>query len=186
MAKHSVQVRHGRVDIHRDQGIVERWNRTLSERLFGHLYALEMRLPSGERSTVWVKRLPSVVVALNGKVSRLIGKKSDAIKAKTLQAQPSSVVPSRPLRLKELKVPSGVGVRYLYQPSELEDGRRRAADPVWSLDVYRLGRSVTKPGEPVLYFLQDGPPSGFVREELLVVQCNTATTWWGPQALRTA
>ena len=48
LAKHSVQVRRGRVDIHRDQGIVERFNRTLAERLFGHQYAQEMRLPSGE------------------------------------------------------------------------------------------------------------------------------------------
>ena len=39
LAKHSVQVRRGRVDIHRDQGVVERWNRTLAERLFGHQYA---------------------------------------------------------------------------------------------------------------------------------------------------
>ena len=85
LAKHSVQIRRGRVDIHRDQGIVERFNRTLAERLFGHQYAQERRLPSGERSTEWVKRLPSVVTALNGEVTRLTGKKpSDAIKAKTL------------------------------------------------------------------------------------------------------
>ena len=32
LAKHSVQVRYGRVDIHRDQGIVERFNRTLALR----------------------------------------------------------------------------------------------------------------------------------------------------------
>ena len=36
LAKHNVEARRGRVDSHRDQGIVERWNRTLSERLFGH------------------------------------------------------------------------------------------------------------------------------------------------------
>ncbi|MEW8191821.1 MAG: DDE-type integrase/transposase/recombinase [Candidatus Thiodiazotropha endolucinida] len=176
LAKHSVQVRRGRVDIHRDQGIVERFNRTLAERLFGHQYAQEMRLPSGERSTEWVKRLPSVVAALNGEVTRLTGKKpSDAIKAKTLTQKPSSVVPGRPLGLKEQKVPSGVGVRYLYQPGELEGGRRRATDPVWSLEVYRLGRSVTKPDEPVLYYLQgdDAPQRGFVREELLAVPSDT-------------
>ena len=55
LAKHSVQVRRSRVDIHRDHGIVERLNRTLAGRLFGHQYAKEMRLPSGERSTEWVK-----------------------------------------------------------------------------------------------------------------------------------
>ena len=65
LAKHGVEVRRGRVDIHRDQGVVERWNWTLAERLFGHQYAQEMRLPSGQRSTEWVARLPSVVAALN-------------------------------------------------------------------------------------------------------------------------
>ncbi|MEW8318349.1 MAG: DDE-type integrase/transposase/recombinase [Candidatus Thiodiazotropha sp.] len=174
LAKHFVQVRRGRVDIHRDQGIVERWNRTLAERLFRHQYAQEMRLPSGQRSTEWVARLPGVVAALNGEVTRLTGKKpSDAIKAKTVAQKPSSVVPARPVGLKEQKVPSGVGVRFLYQPGELEGGRRRATDPVWSLDVYRLGRSVTKSDEPVLYYLQDGPQRGFVREELLVVPPDT-------------
>ena len=112
---------------------MERWNRTLAERLFGHQYAQEMRLPSGQRSTEWVARLPSVVAALNGEVTRLTGKKpSDATKAKTLRrgAQKPSVVPGRPVGLEEQKVPSGVGVRYLYQPGELEGGRRRATDPV--------------------------------------------------------
>ena len=134
-----------------------------------------MRLQSGERSTEWVKRLPSVVAVLNGEVTRLTGKKpSDAIKAKTLTQKPS-VVPGRPLVLKEQKVPSGVGVRYLYQPGELEGGRRRATDPVWSLEVYRMGRSVTKPDETVLYNLQGNYAlqRGFSGEELLAVPSDT-------------
>ena len=32
LSKHKVEVRRGRVDIHRDQAIVERFNRTLTER----------------------------------------------------------------------------------------------------------------------------------------------------------
>ena len=176
LAKHSVQVRRGRVDIHRDQGIVERFNRTLADRLFGHQYAREMRLPSSERSTELVKRLSSVVAALNVEVTRLTVKKhSDAIKAETLTQSPCFVVPGRSLGFKEQKVPSGFGVRYLYQPGELEGGRRRATDPVWSLEVYQLARSVTKPDEPVLYYLQgnDAPQQGFVREELLSVPSDT-------------
>ncbi|MEW8689258.1 MAG: DDE-type integrase/transposase/recombinase, partial [Candidatus Thiodiazotropha sp.] len=73
LAKHSVRVRRGRVDIHWDQGFVERFNRTLAERLFGHQYAQEMRLHSGQRSTEWVKRLPAVVAALNSEATRLTG-----------------------------------------------------------------------------------------------------------------
>ena len=44
-------IRRGRVEIHRDEAIVERFNRTLAERLFGYQYAVEMRLHEGKRST---------------------------------------------------------------------------------------------------------------------------------------
>ena len=174
LAKHQVEVRRGRVDTHRDQGIVERFNRTLAERLFGHQYAQEMLLSSGERSREWVHRLPGVVSALNGEVTRMISKKPvDAIKTKRVKQKASAVVPGRPVGVQEEKLPSGAGVRYLYQPGELEGGRRRATDPVWSLKIHRLGGSFTMSGDPVLYYLQDGPQRGFVREELLVVPTDT-------------
>ena len=83
MEKHKTYIRRGRTEIHRDQAIVERFNRTLAERLFGHQYAVEMLLPEGKRSTEWVKRLPDVVNALNTEVTRLTGKRpASAIKEK--------------------------------------------------------------------------------------------------------
>ena len=173
LAKHNVSIRRGRVDIHRDQGIVERFNRTLAERLFGHQYAQEMRLPKGERSAEWVARLPAVIAALNSEETRLTGKKpKDAIKFKRVAQKPSSVY-HRPVGLDEQKLPSGAGVRFLYQPGELEGGRRRATDPVWSLGIYRLARAVAISGAPVVYYLESGPRRGFVREELLVVPSDT-------------
>jgi len=42
MEKHKTYIRRGHVDIHCDQAIVERFNHTLAERLFGHQYAMEM------------------------------------------------------------------------------------------------------------------------------------------------
>ena len=53
LAKHNVQVQRGAADNHRQQGIVERFNRTLAERLFGHQYTQKMLLAtrgSSERS----------------------------------------------------------------------------------------------------------------------------------------
>ncbi len=137
-----------------------------------------MRLPDDERSTEWVARLPAVVLALNSEVTRLTGKKpKDAIKSAGVTQKPSSVVSGRPVGLKVQKLPSGVGVGCLYQPGELEGGRCRTADPEWSLMVYWIGRSVTKGGEPVLYYLHapgDAVPAcGFVCEELLVVPWDT-------------
>ena len=172
----SVSCWRGRFDIHRDQSIVERFNRTLAERLFWHQYAQEMRLTSGERSTEWVKRLPSVVAALNGEVTRLTGKKSsDAINAKSLTKKALLFSPWTPSWSQRPESPLGGRVRYLNQPGDMEGDRRRATEPVWSLEVYRLERSVTKPDETVLYHLQgdDAPQRGFVREELLVVPFDT-------------
>ena len=179
LAKHGVSVRRGRVDVHRDQGIVERFNRTLAERLFGHQYAQEMlfhaaQAPATAQSSEWVARLPAVVAALNGEVTRLIGKRpSEAIRRKAVSARPAAPA-RRPVVFKERKLPPGVGVRYLYQPGELEGGRRRATDPTWSLTVHRVERTVTKTGDPVVYYLCAGAPSrGFVREELQVVPPDT-------------
>ena len=163
LAKHGVEVRRGRVDIHRDQG--ERFNRTSMPRRCGSLRA------RGPRSGL--SDCPQLS-QLNSEDTRLTGKKPrDAIRDGRV-AQKPFLPADRPFGLQEQKLPSGVGVRYLYRSGELEGGRRRATDPVWSLEVYRLGRSVTKPGEPVLYYLQDGPPHHrFVREELLVVPPDT-------------
>ena len=72
LVKHGVRVRCGHVDIYRDQGIVERFNRTLAERLFGHQYAQELVDPS-RRSWEWVHRLLTVVAALNSERTRLTG-----------------------------------------------------------------------------------------------------------------
>ena len=127
-------------------------------------YAVEMLLPEGKRSTEWVKRLPDVVSALNNKVTSLIGKKpAVAIKEKAVSSKPSKKY-SRPVGLDEKKLPPLIKVRYLYQPGELEGGTKRATDPIWSLKVYQVVENNTKPNEPVVYYLSDGPKRGFVRE----------------------
>ena len=91
MENHKTYIRRGRAEIHRDQAIVEGFNRTLAERLFGHPYAVEMLLPEGQRSTSWVKRLPDVVSALTNKMTSLIGKKpAVAIKEKAVSLKPST------------------------------------------------------------------------------------------------
>ena len=161
MENHKTFIRRGRTEIHRDQAIVE------------HQYAAEMRLPEGHQSTAWVKRLPEVVSALNNEVTSLTGKKpAVAIKEKAVAAKPSTKY-LRPAGQKEKKLPSLVSVRYLFQPGELEGGVKKATDPIWSLKVYSVERSVTKSNQPVLYYLCDGPKRCFVREELLVIPPNT-------------
>ena len=79
MENNKTSIRCRRTEIHRDQAIVERFNRTLAERLLGYQYAVEMNMKQtnkNNKSTEWVKRLPEVVSALNNEVARLIGKKA--------------------------------------------------------------------------------------------------------------
>ena len=85
MEKHKTYIRRGCAEIHHDPAIVEHFNRTLAEHLFGHQYAVEMRLPEGQQYTAWVKRLPDVSLALNNEETRLTGKKPTvAIKEKAV------------------------------------------------------------------------------------------------------
>ena len=120
MAKeHNVTIRRGRPNIHRDQAIVERFNRTLAERLFGHQYAVEMHANPdsatlSSRSTAWVKRLPEVVSALNNEVTRLLDKKpADAIREKAVSSKPATPY-MRTVGVNERKLPPQAHVRYVY------------------------------------------------------------------------
>ena len=172
MKKHNVSIKRGEAAQHRAQAIVERFNRTLAERLFGHQYAQEIVLAArggkNVRSTEWVSRLPNVVKALDNEETRLIGMKPvDAIKKKEVKAMGSA-----PQKLKnEIQIPGNVKLRYLYAPGELEGGeRRRATDPNWSLETYTIDEIVKTPGDPILYYLSEGAPKrGFVRQELMFV-----------------
>ena len=169
--KHNVTISRGIKDAHRSQALVERYNKTLSERLFGYQYATDLHLDSGKSKT-WVKRLPLVVNALNHEETRLIGMKPiDAIKQKTVVSKPSA-----PLLGKEKILPYSVNVRYLYQPGELEkDQRLRATDPIWSLKTYKIKSYVEQKGQPIIYYLEDGPKRGFVKQELLIIPKDTVT-----------
>ena len=67
-------------------------------------------------------------------------------------------------------------VRYLYEPGELKgqqyggERRKRSADPVWSVDVYKIKDRYIKKHQPMLYYLDGGPKRSFVFEELQPIQ----------------
>ena len=183
MKSKNVKIRRGETGLHRSQAIVERFNRTFAEKLFGHQYAQEYlsaaasSKSSNARSREWVARLPDVINSLNKESTRLTGKTPlEAIKLPEVKHLSSSK--SRPKTKVESLLPRGVKVRYLYQPGELEGGeRRRATDPIWSLDFYEI-RQVMPHSQPIVYYLHHGtnslaPKRGFVREELLVVPDDT-------------
>ena len=116
MEKHDVITQRGDPSQHRSQGIVERFNRTLADRLFSYQYHKELEDPS-KSNRKWVSRLQNVVSALNNEKARLIGMKPvDAIKL-TLVKQGFSQ-PVKDYEEKLLDV--GTKVRYLYESGELE------------------------------------------------------------------
>jgi transposase InsO family protein len=173
---HGTQIRRGEPNIHRMQGIVERFNRTLAEQIFGVQYAKEILLAaresrpvSKERSTEWVQNLPLYIANLNGTVTRMISlKPSEAIKL--------GYIPQQKTNKKEevLELSTDERVRYLYEPGELEGGYRRATDPNWSLSTHTIDRVLEHNDQPILYYLDPtGPQRSFVREELLVVPASS-------------
>ena len=80
MEKHDVIIKRGDPSQHQSQGIVEKFNRTLADRLFRYQYHKELEDLS-KSSQEWVSRLQNVISALNNEKTRLIGMKPvDAIK----------------------------------------------------------------------------------------------------------
>ena len=168
MEKHDVIIQRGDPSQHRSQGIVERVNRTLADRLFSYQYHKELKDPS-KSNRVWVFRLQNVVSSLNNEKTRLIGiKPVDAIK-QTLVEQGFSQ-PTKEYEEKLLDV--STKVRYLYEPGELEgyqykgERRKRSTDPIWSVDVYKIKDRYVQEHQPMLYYLDSGPKRSFVFEEL--------------------
>lgn len=172
MNKNNVKIQRSEAKNHRAQSIVERANRTLSEKLYSHQYAQEM-LKEG-RSHKWVERLPDVVRGINSGVKRITGK-TPISSIKLSDVGEKHVKYKRPIGLQEERLPAGVRVRYLYQPGEYEGGdKNRATDPKWSVGVYDIVRTVVGNNQPVLYYLSAGAPRrNFVREELQVVPKDT-------------
>ena len=156
------------------QGIVERFNRTLADRLFSYQYHKELENPS-KSNREWVSRLQNVVSALNNKITRLIGMEPvDAIK-QTLVKQGFS----QPVKDYEEKLPGiGTKVRFLYEPGELEGQqygskrRKRSTDPIWTVDVYKIKDFIflVQKHQPMLYYLDGGSKQSFVFEELQPIQ----------------
>ena len=156
---------------------MERFNRTLADRLFTYQYHKELEDPP-KSNREWVSRLQNVVSSLNNEKTRLIGMKPvDAIK-QTLVEQGFS----QPIKEYEEKLLDvGTKVRYLYGPGELElegyqlelegyqykgERRKRSTDPIWSVDVYKIKDRYVQKHQPILYYLDAGPKRSFVLEEL--------------------
>ena len=159
MENHDVIIQRGDPSQHRSQEIVERFNRTLADRLFSYKYHKELEDPS-KSNREWVSRLQNVVSSLNNEKIGLIGMKPvDAIK-QTLVKQEFS----QPIREYEEKLLDvGTKVRYLYKPGELEgyqykgERRKQSTDPIWSVDVYKIKDRYVQKHQPTLYHLDAGP-----------------------------
>jgi len=168
MKQRGVRIRIG--TSHKHQSIVERFNRTLAEKLFRIQDARE--LVSDEVDTAWVENLQVIVDYLNNSVTRLLGiSPAEAIHKDEVYALPSKIRKTRPIGEDEVRLPAGTSVRYLLDKSDFID-KRRATDPIWSKKIFTIESSSVISGQPVMYRL-DGPKKIFIREELLEVPLDT-------------
>ena len=168
MEKNDMMIQYGDPSQHRSQGIVERFNRTLADRLFTYQYHKELEDPSKSKRE-WVSILQNVVSSLNNEKTRLIGMKPvDAIK-QTLVEQGFSQ-PFKEYEEKLLNI--GTKVIYLYEPGESEgyqykgERKKRSTDLIWSVDVYKIKDKYVQKHQPTLYYLDSRPKRSFVFEEL--------------------
>lgn len=170
MDENGVRIRVGTT--HKHQSIVERFNRTLAEKLFRIQDAIKM--VNKLENTEWVKNLQPVINDLNNSITRLIGMSpAEAIQRDAVSAAPSKIHKNRAIGYNETCLPSGTVVRYLLDDSEHKGIKRRATDPIWSQKIFEIDSVTVIDGQPVMYRLVDGPKKIFTREELLVVPPDT-------------
>jgi hypothetical protein len=186
MKEHSVKIQKAKSKP--TMGIVERYNRTLIEKLFPSQDASDLlTLHLNKVSRVWVKNLPIVVEYINNSITCQLGiSPADAIKKEEVLAKPSYPWDD-PIGFDEEKLSGDVLVRYLLYPSDLEGGRRRARDLNWSLHIYHIHQSMVQKNQLVLYWLEEvpfglvdndnymlkHPERSFVKEELMIILFNT-------------
>ncbi|GBC22949.2 hypothetical protein RIR_jg40706.t1 [Rhizophagus irregularis DAOM 181602=DAOM 197198] len=111
----------------RTVGIVERYNRTLVEKLF----------PSQDASD-----LLTLVTQQLG-ISPAVAIKKSRVSSR------SSYPRDGPVGYEEEKLPPDISVKYLLEPNDLEGGRRRAGDMNWSPKIYHIHMSLTQKNQPV-------------------------------------
>jgi transposase InsO family protein len=179
MTKHNVSVSRADAGNHRAQALVERFNRTLAEKLFTVQYAQEIlkeaRQEKDVRSREWVNNLQVVVKELNNTKTRLIKMTpEEAIKKDNVESVTRSAKDQVDKNEQVIDLGPHEKVRYLLEPGEIEgDTRRRATDPIWSLEMYDIedvtrGLGLQGPSQPYLYKLRD-IKRRFVKDELLIV-----------------
>ena len=174
MEENDVHIQRGKPGNHKAQAIAERANKTIAERLYSHQYAQEMLMNEG-RSRVWESRLRRVTAAINREPRRILANETPTKAVDDAKVKIKGVTYRKPVGLNEVRLPSGVMVRYLLNPEEDEgDNRSRATDPIWSIEMFYIDHTVIIPNQPVLYYLSDGAPRrNFVREELQVIPEDT-------------
>ena len=171
MKEKGVRIRVGTT--HKHQCIVERFNRTLAEKLFKIQDAMDFL--TKDINTIWVRNLSVIVNKLNNSDTRLLGiTPVEAIQKDQVYALPSKIRKNRPVGMDEICLPAGSLVRYLLDNSDYKGGKKRATDPNWSTKIFTIESSTIINGQPIMYRLSDIPNKKiFIREELLLVPPDT-------------
>ena len=164
---------------HKSQAIVERFNRTLAERIFRQMNQKEIE--TNTKIDDWVYLLQPTIDALNNETTRMIG----------ISPNEAMTMDNVELKIKaELDVPElsiGDTVRYKLGPDEFHDisnsvfnenqevthlvrkfERRRATDPVWSITKHKIISKSRKPGLPIMYYIS-GKRHGYTGANLMKV-----------------
>ena len=136
MKRRNVIIQRSEAGNHRAQAFVERANQTLSERLFSFQYGKELRSDDNERSRDRVERLPAVLKSMNNEVTRLTRKEPQEV-LKSKQISINAPKYNRPVGFDEVRLSPFSKLRCIFAPGEYEGGgKKRATDPVWSLEIF--------------------------------------------------
>jgi hypothetical protein len=164
-----IVIKRGKPNRHRQQSLVERRNRIISQKIFRR--QTQQELLTGQASTQWVDDLPTYIEEINKE-----------IKTKKKPCDPNDIkwAPRCDGKACDL-LPEGTRVRaILDHPIDPATGKRivesngrfRATDIRWNPEIRTINKIVLNPNQPPMYILNDNGKDaeiGYTRNQLQVV-----------------
>ena len=162
LKKHNVDIRRATTKYkHTHTAFVEAFNKELAKLLFKPMDAQELQ-DQEKVSTIWVKNFNKIVNKMNNTASSMIGMKpKDAIKLDAVLLDWTKNIQKKPYYPKMACI--DIFMSLANNMVTKKDDQQTLFEVK---KTYGLDRIVKEPGNCVLYYLQDGPDSSFVREEL--------------------
>lgn len=158
MNKHNIIMKYGRPNRHRQQGLVENYNKTIAKLIFFRQSLDELQ--TGKESKAWIDDIPKIVKTLN---KNMIKDKSDSINEKVLEKETGEILRVKTKVRVMLDAPKSISNKKLH-------GDFRETDIRWEIEPREIEEIYLRPDQPVFYKVSGINNAFYTKYQLQVIK----------------